>query len=73
MKRRLLMLLTAFAAGLGMQALADDETQTGASTEATAAVSDGSAAATDTASDPAAAEPATTDDPMPMPADSDSK
>jgi len=69
MKRYLLVLLALFASGLGMQAMADEETQTSAGMETTAA-SDNSAA-TDTASDPAVAEPAASDDPMP--ADSDSK
>ena len=73
MKRYLLMLLALFATGLDTQVLADDETQTAASTEATAAVSDSSAAATDAATDSDATEPAAATDPMPAPEDGDSK
>jgi hypothetical protein len=73
MKRYVLTLLTLLAMGPGTQALADDESQTAASAETTADVSDSSATATDTSSDPAAAEPAAATDPMPAPEDGDSK
>jgi hypothetical protein len=73
MKRYGLTLLTLLAICLGTPVWAEDETQTAASTDTAAAASDSSATATDTSTDPAAAEPAGATDPMPTPADSDSK
>ena len=69
MKRYMLTLLTVLAMGIGTQALAEEETQTAAGTEA---VSDASPAAPDATTDTAADASAATD-PMPASTDSDSK
>jgi hypothetical protein len=72
MKRYILTLLTLLAMGIGTQALAEEETQTAASTDMATAVSDTSPAATDASTD-AAADASAAPDPMPTSTGSDSK
>jgi hypothetical protein len=69
MKRYMLTLLTVLAMGIGTQALAEEDTQTAASTEA---VSDASPVATDATTD-AASDASAATDPMPASTDGDSK
>jgi hypothetical protein len=73
MKRHMLTLLMLFAMGIGTQALAEDDTQAAATADTAAAVSESSAAASETSTDAAAADASAATDPMPAPADSDSK
>ena len=73
MKRYILTLLTLFAMGVGTRALAEEETQTAASTDMATAASDSSQAATDASTDTAAPDASAATDPMPTSTDSDSK
>jgi len=72
MKRCMLTLLMLLAMGIGTQALAEDDTQAATTADTAAAVSESSAAVTETSDDTAAGDTSATD-PMPAPADGDSK